>query len=80
MVLRILIYTGLKKNKKEIFVQVSNPVACFISKILQFELPSFHSAWRQDRNAVSLKKKSLLLIFSSITISSIRRYVYVHVY
>ena len=78
MVLRILIYTGLKKNKKEIFVQVSNPVACFISKILQFELPSFHR--RQDRNAVSLKKKSLLLIFSSITISSIRRYVYVHVY
>ena len=29
---------------------------CFISKIQQFELPSFHSAWHQNRNAVSWKK------------------------
>ena len=50
-------------------------VTCFISKIQQFELPSFHSAWHQNRNAVSLKK-SLLLIFSGITISSITRYVH----
>ena len=35
-VLRILIYTSLKVNKKEIFVQVSSPLACFISKIQQF--------------------------------------------
>ena len=52
------------------FERVSSPVACFISKIQQFELLSFHSAWHQNRNAVSMKK-SLLLIFSSITISSI---------
>ena len=43
-VLRILIYTGLKINRKYIFVQVFSPEACFISKIQQFELPSFHSA------------------------------------
>ena len=43
-ILRILIYTRLKINKKRIFVQVFIPVACFISKIQQFELPSFHSA------------------------------------
>ena len=43
-VLRILIYTRLKINRKYIFVQVSSPEACFISKIQQFELPSFHSA------------------------------------
>ena len=67
-VLRILIYTRLKINKKWIFVQVSILVACLISKIQQFELPSFHSARHQNRNAVSLKP--LLLIFSSITISS----------
>ena len=42
-VLRILIYTRLKINKKLIFVQVFSPIACFISKIQQFELPSFHS-------------------------------------
>ena len=46
----------------------------------QFELPSFQSAWHQSKNVVSLKKKSLLLIFSSITISGIRRYVYAHVW
>ena len=40
------------------FEQVSGPIACFISKILQFELLSFHSAWHQNRNAVSLKKVS----------------------
>ena len=45
-----------------------------------FELSSFHSAWHQHRNAASLKKNSLLLIFSSIAISSIRRYVYAHVF
>ena len=76
-VLRILIYTRLKINKKWIFVQVSILVAGLISKIQQFELPSFHSARHQNGNAVSLK--SLLLIFSSITISSIRRYFYAHV-
>ena len=43
-VLRILVYTRLKIDKKLIFVQVSIPVACFISKIQQFELPSFHNA------------------------------------
>ena len=43
-VLRILIYTRLKISRKHIFVQVSSPEACFISKIQQFELPSFHSA------------------------------------
>ena len=43
-VLRILIYTRLKINRKYIFVQVSSTEACFISKIQQFELPSFHSA------------------------------------
>ena len=64
-VLRILIYTRLKVNKKLIFVQVSIPVACFISKIQQFELPSFHSAWHQNRNAVSLKK-SLSSWFSAV--------------
>ena len=53
------------------FVPVFSPVACSISKIQQFELPSFQSARHQNRNAVSLKK-SLLLIFSSTTISSIR--------
>ena len=73
---RILIYTRLKINKKKIFAQVSIPVARFISKKQQFELPNFHSAWQQNRNAVSLKKKSLLFLFSGITISSIRRYVY----
>ena len=30
-------------------------MACFILKIQQFELPSFHSAWHQKRNAFSLK-------------------------
>ena len=59
-VLRILIYTRLKINMKYTFVQVSSPEACFISKIQQFELPSFHSAWHQNRNAVSLKKVSPL--------------------
>ena len=43
-VLRILIYTRLKISRKYIFVQVSSPEACFISKIQQFEVPSFHSA------------------------------------
>ena len=55
------------------FVQVSSPGACFISKIQQFELPSFHSAWHQNKNAVSP-----FLIFSSLTISGIKRCVYVH--
>ena len=32
-VLRILIYSMLKTNRKYIFVQVSSPEACFISKI-----------------------------------------------
>ena len=59
-VLRILIYTRLKINRKYIFVQVSSPEACFTSKIQQFELPSFHSAWHQNRNAISLKKVSPL--------------------
>ena len=43
-VLRILIYTRLKINKKQIFVQVSISVARFISKIQQFELPRFHTS------------------------------------
>ena len=43
-VLRILIYTRLKISKKLIFEQASSTVACFILKIRQFELPSFHSA------------------------------------
>ena len=43
-ILRILVYTRLKANKKYIFVQVFIPVACFISKIKQFELTSFHCA------------------------------------
>ena len=60
-------------------MQVSIPVACFISKIQQSELPNFHSAWHQNRNAVSLKKEPFLLIFSSITILSMRRHVYTHV-
>ena len=47
--------------------------------VQQFELPNFHSAWHQNRNAVSLKKEPLLLIFSSITILSMRRHVYTHV-
>ena len=55
-VLQILIYTRLKITKKLIFVQVSIAVARFISKIQQFEIPSFHSAWHQNRSAVSLKK------------------------
>ena len=59
-VLRILIYTRLKINRKYIFVQVSSTEACFISKIQQFELPSFHSAWHQKKNAISLKKVSPL--------------------
>ena len=59
-VLRIFIYTRLKINKKLIFVQVSSPEACFISKIQQFELSSFHRVWHQNRNAVSLKKVSPL--------------------
>ena len=37
-------------------VQVSIQVACFILKIQQFELPSFHSAWHKNRNAVLLKE------------------------
>ena len=45
-VLRILIYTRLKINIKKIFEQVSCPEACFVSKIVQFELPRFHSAWK----------------------------------
>ena len=64
-ILRILIYTRLKINKKQIFVQVCIPVASFISKIQQFELPSFHSAWHQNRNAVSLKK-SISSWFSAV--------------
>ena len=56
----ILIYTRLKINRKEIFVQDSSPEVCFFSKIQQFELPSFHSAWNQSRNAVSLQKVSRL--------------------
>ena len=43
-ILRLLISTRLKISKKKIFVQVFIPVACSISKIQQFELPSFHSA------------------------------------
>ena len=46
-------------------MQVSIPVACFISKIQQFELPSFHSAWHQNRNAVS-SKKGLFSWFSAV--------------
>ena len=64
-VLRILIYTRLKISRKYIFVQVSSPEACFISKIQQFEVPSFHSAWHQKRNAISLKK-SLSSWFSAV--------------
>ena len=37
-------YTKLKINKKLIFVQVFSPVARFIPKIQEFELPSFQSA------------------------------------
>ena len=60
-VLRILIFTRLKINRKYIFVQVFRPEARFISKIQQCELPSFHSAWHQNRHcAVSLKKVSPL--------------------
>ena len=56
------------EDKQKVNLYTSSiTVACFISKIQQFELPSFHSAWHQNRNAVSLKK-SLLLILSSITI------------
>ena len=43
-------------SKRLIFVQVSIPIACFISTKQQFGLPSFHSAWHKNRNAVSLKK------------------------
>ena len=64
-ILRILIYTRLKINKKWMFVQVLIPVACFISKIQQFELPSFQSAWHQNRNAVSLKN-SISSWFSAV--------------
>ena len=35
-VLGIVICTRLKINTKEIFVQISSPEACFISKIQQF--------------------------------------------
>ena len=41
-------------------MQFSSPEACLISKIQQFELPSSHCAWLQNRNAVSLKKVSSL--------------------
>ena len=64
-VLLIFLYTRLKIKEKEILVQVSNPVACFISKLQQFEPQSFHTAW-QNRNAISLKKKSLCSLFSAI--------------
>ena len=64
-VLRILIYTRLKISRKHIFVQVSSPEACFISKIQQFEVPSFYSAWDQKRSAISFKK-SLSAWFSAV--------------
>ena len=64
-VLRIFLYTRLKIKEKEILVQVSSPVACFISKLQQFELPSFHTAW-QNRNAISLEKKSLCSWLSAV--------------
>ena len=49
----------------------SSPIACVISKIQQFEILflSFHTAQHQNRNSVC-----------SLTILSIRRCVYVHVY
>ena len=59
-VLRIFLYIRLKIKEKEILVQVSSPVACFISKLQQFELPSFHTVW-QNRNAISLEKKASAL-------------------
>ena len=50
-------YFGHFEDKQKVnLVQVSIPAACFTSKIQKFELPSFHSAWHQNRNAVSLKK------------------------
>ena len=64
-VLRIFLYIRLKIKEKEILVQVSSPVACFISKLQQFELPSFHTAW-QNRNAISLEKKSLCSWLSAV--------------
>ena len=56
----VKIATRLKIHEKNIFVQVSIPVACFISNLQQFDLPSFLSDWHQNRNAVSLKKFSPL--------------------
>ena len=78
-----------KNNKREVlaayetffklhhaFERVSSPVACFISKIQQFELLSFHSAWHQNRNAVSMKK-SLSSWF--LAVQPFQVYVYVHI-
>ena len=65
-------YLHYVEDKQKLNLRTSSsPIACFISKIQQLEILflSFHSAQHQNRNAVS-----------SLTILSIRRCVYVHVY
>ena len=69
-VLPVLIYTTLKINKKNLCTSFQS-CSMFLFEIQQFELPSFHSAWHHYYLS---EKKSLLLIFSSITISSFRTY------
>ena len=66
-VLRILIYTRLNRTKIENKCLYKFPAPKHVSfrTYSNLNFPSFHSAWHQNRNAVSLKK-SLSSWFSAV--------------
>ena len=51
----------------------------FLLEVQQFELPSFHSAWHHNRNAISLKK-SLSSWFSAVWPFQVLEVMFMHMY
>ena len=51
----------------------------FLLEVQQFELPSFHSAWHHNRNAISLKK-SLSSWFSAVWPFQVLKVMFMHTY
>ena len=77
-VLPVLIYTTLKINKKNLCTSFQSR-SMFLFEIQQFELPSFHSAWHHNRNAISLKK-SLSSWFSAVWPFQVLEVMFMHTY
>ena len=77
-VLPVLIYTTLKINKKNLYTSFQSR-SMFLFEIQQFELPSFHSAWHHNRNAISLKK-SLSSWFSAVWPFQVLEVMFMHTY